>query len=228
MKQNDFNPPGTINVICDLSHHNVNVDLESAKSSGLIGLFNKATQSFGKNLYYDPTYSQRRTEAKQLGLLFGAYHFGTAGNGAVQADIFLDYSIPQNDTLLVLDFERVITYGESTMGITDAKDFVIRIKERTGKFPGIYGGELLKTALSKAADSLLSQCWLWVAQYPMTRNKLEPSLPNGWSNYKFWQYTDCKSPHCMLEPIDGIGLCDRDLFKGNEYNLSEFWKLNQV
>lgn len=228
MNANDFSPAGTINVVCDLSHHNKIVDLNKAAASGLVGFFNKATQSLGDQLEQDLTYPHRREAAKLANLLFGAFHFGSSGSGTDQADAFLAYTAPQNDTLLVLDFERDTTRGQTTMGLQEARDFVNRIKEKTGKFPGIYGGELLKALIGSGGDSVLSQCWLWLSEYPLTRSMLQPKLPNGWADYTFWQYTDGGVNPNVATPIDGIGLCDRNLFKGDKDQLMAFWEANKV
>jgi lysozyme len=89
-------------VIIDLSHHNGNVDLSKAQQSGIAGVIHKATQGL---LYLDPMYQVNRQQAKANALLWGAYHFGTGDDGTKQADFFLEKTQPEQDTLLVLDFE---------------------------------------------------------------------------------------------------------------------------
>lgn len=218
----EFSIPGQLNAVCDISHHNTNVDLEKAKRNGMLAVFHKATQSYGRHLFKDSKYEERRNAAKAAGIFWGAYHFGAGGDGKIQANAFLDYVKPSNDTLLVLDFERNSTSGETTMSIEEAKNFVIEIKARTGKYPGIYGGALLRENLSIASDEILSQCWLWVAQYGT-----KPHLPNGWNNYTFWQYTDGEvGPGAT--PVIGIGKCDREIFNGSREELENFWNKNKV
>ncbi|MEZ4685174.1 MAG: GH25 family lysozyme [Bacteroidia bacterium] len=217
-----FAPAGNLNAVFDISHLNASVDLAKAKAEGMLAVFHKATQSIGANLFHDKTYPDRRKDAQKAGLLWGAYHFGTSGDGKAQADAFLDYAQPDGNTLLVLDFERATTQGETSMTIQEARDFVNQVKARTGKFPGIYGGALLKAATATAADPVLSQCWLWIAEY-----ENEPRLPNGWSTYAFWQFTDGTHGNGAL-PVDGIGRCDRDLFRGSAVELTSFWAGNGV
>ncbi len=217
-----FNAPGTTKTVCDISHHNENVDFNKVKSAGILGVIHKATQSYGATLYHDKMYPERRIAAKAAGLLWGAYHFGTGGNGKGQADAFLAYTKPDQDTLLVLDFERSTTSGETSMSLQDAKDFVSEIQQKTGKYPGIYGGALLRETLKASPDPVLSQCWLWIAQYASV-----PQLPNGWQDYTLWQYTDgINGPGAL--PVDGIGPCDRDLYRGSPGELVQFWKNHQV
>src|SRR5436309_10182399 len=74
------------NVVVDLSHHNGNVDLGKAQAAGIVGVIHKATQ--GTSMF-DNMYQQNRQKAQAAGLLWGAYHFGSLGDGAVQADFFL-------------------------------------------------------------------------------------------------------------------------------------------
>lgn len=203
----------TINVVVDISHHNGNIDLGKAKAAGIVGVIHKATQ--GTSMV-DNMYQQNRTKAQAAGLLWGAYHFATLGDGAAQADFFLSKAGADPQTLLVLDFEP---NGNSTMTLDQARAFVSRIKDVTGRFPGFYSGSLIKQLLGgKPADPLLSQCFLWLAQYgPAPKN-----IPATWPTWTMWQYTDGvlgPQPHS----VDGIGNCDRDQFNGTIEALQELW-----
>src|SRR5258708_246933 len=112
-----------INVVVDLSHHNGNVDLVAAKADGVVGIIQKATQGQAN---VDPTYEENRKKASDAGLLWGAYHFGTGGDGVAQADHFLDTVDPDDETLLVLDFEGN-PQGPS-MGLEEARAFVTHVQ----------------------------------------------------------------------------------------------------
>jgi lysozyme len=203
----------TINVVIDLSHHNGNVDLTKAQAAGIVGVIHKATQ--GTSMI-DAKYQDNRAKAEAAGLLWGAYHFGTKGDGAAQADFFLSKASPDDHTLLVLDFEP---NGASTMTLDQAKAFVTRINEVRGSFPGLYSGNLIKEQLGgKPADPVLSQCFLWIAQYGPAPTK----IPATWPTWTLWQYTDGQigsPPHS----VDGIGNCDRDQFNGTIENLQKLW-----
>jgi lysozyme len=203
----------TINVVVDISHHNGNVDLTKAKAAGIVGVIHKATQ--GTSMI-DNMYQQNLLKAQAAGLLWGAYHFGTSGDGVAQADFFLSKANADPQTLLVLDYEP---NGNSTMTLDQARAFVSRIKEVTGRFPGFYSGSLIKEQLGgKPADPVLSQCFLWIAQYgPAPKN-----IPATWPTWTFWQYTDGNvgpEPHS----VDGIGKCDRDQFNGTTEGLQQLW-----
>ena len=203
----------TINVVVDISHHNGNVDLGKAKAAGIVGVIHKATQ--GTSMV-DKMYQQNRTKAQAAGLLWGAYHFATLADGAAQADFFLSKANADPQMLLVLDFEP---NGNSTMTLDQARAFVSRINDVTGKFPGFYSGSLIKQLLGgKPVDPLLSQCFLWIAQYgPAPTN-----IPATWPTWTMWQYTDGNvgpQPHS----VDGIGNCDRDQFNGSVEALQKLW-----
>jgi lysozyme len=200
------------NVVVDLSHHNANVDFAIARNSGLVGVIHKATQGMK---FVDPLYIPNHDQATGLGLLWGAYHFGTGADGVEQAEFFIDTVQPDDSTLLVLDFEAN-PQGPS-MTLEEARAFVTHVNEVTGTFPGLYAGHYLKELLGTADDPVLANCWLWLSQYGPT-----PVVPHNWSDWTMWQYTDGAAgpkPH----DITGIGRCDRDTFNGSVDELRTFW-----
>jgi len=203
----------SINVVVDISHHNGNVDLTQAQQAGLVGVIHKATQGTGM---VDNMYATNRQKAQAAGLLWGAYHFGSAGDGGAQADFFLSNATPDTQTLLVLDYEP---NGNSTMTLDQARAFVQRIKDQTGRYPGLYSGSLIKQQLGgKPADPILSQCFLWIAQY----GPAPTQIPQTWPTWTMWQYTDGNvgpQPHSVA----GIGNCDRDQFNGSVEQLQQLW-----
>jgi lysozyme len=204
--------PGTINVVVDLSHHNGDVDLAKAKASGIVGVIQKASQGLG---YVDPTYAANKAKAAAAGLKWGAYHFAGGGDGVAQAEHFLSVAGLDKTTLRVLDFEAN-PVGPS-MTLEEARAFVVHVNERTGVFPGLYGGHYLKELLGANNDPVLAQCWFWLAQYGPTA-----VVPQNWRYWTFWQYTDGAlgpPPH----QVDGIGRCDRDLFNGAPDQLDALW-----
>src|SRR5215475_8045931 len=152
-----------LNVIIDISHHNGNVNLAKAKEDGILGVIQKATQG---QTFKDPTYGPNRQKAKDAGLLWGAYHFGTGNDGVKQAQHFLDVVGSDPGTLLVLDFEPNPT-GPS-MDLEEAREFVTHVNEERRRFPGFYSGHYIKQLLGTSTDSILAECWFWLAQYGPT------------------------------------------------------------
>lgn len=205
----------TVNAVVDLSHHNGNVDFTAARADGIAAVFHKASQGTG---YVDPAYASNRAKAEAAGILWGAYHFGTGDDPAAQAAHFLAAIGDPHGVLLVLDFEPD-TQGTS-MSLAQARAFVQQIEAKTGKWPGLYSGSLIKQELGGASDPVLANCWLWLSEYGPTAK-----VPPCWRSWTFWQYTDGNigpGPHAVA----GIGACDRDQFNGTIEELSAFWAAN--
>lgn len=200
------------NVVIDLSHHNNAVDFARVRAAGIVGVIHKATQGAK---YVDPTYEERRVAALAEGLLWGAYHFGTGGDGERQADHFLDTVAPAATDLLVLDYED--NPQGTTMSLDQARAFVRRVANVAGRFPGLYSGATIKRELGTAKDATLQQCWFWVSQYGP-----KATVPPCWKTWTMWQYTDGgigPKPH----EVDGVGRCDRNTFNGSSKNLRKLW-----
>ena len=124
-----------LNVVVDLSHHNVKPDFAQAKADGIAGVIHKATQGL---TYVDKTYDGRQSAAIGEGIWWGAYHFGTGSDGVHQAEFFLEAVKPMSDTLLVLDFEAN-PQGPS-MTLEEARAFVTHVHDAAGRWPGLYSG----------------------------------------------------------------------------------------
>lgn len=200
------------NAVVDLSHLNPNANFPAASADGIVALFHKATEGM---TFIDPSYAARRQRALDAGLLWGAYHFGTAAaDGATQARRFLDVAQPAEQTLVVLDFEE---NKGNTMTLDQAHQFIMTVRDALGRFPGLYCGSFVKELLRGGTDPVLANCWLWWAEY-----RSVASIPANWNQYTFWQYTDGTHgdpPH----QVQGIGACDRDKFNGDANALRQFW-----
>src|SRR5271154_2040328 len=127
-----------VNAVVDLSHHNGNVELSRAKGAGIVGVIHKATQ--GTN-YIDPLYATNHSQALKAGLYWGAYHFGTGGDGVSQADYFLSAVNPGDQDLVVLDFEA--NPEGPSMTLEESRAFITHVHEKIGRFPGLYAGHYL-------------------------------------------------------------------------------------
>jgi lysozyme len=201
------------NSVIDLSHHNgTRLRFDKAKADGIVGVIQKATQG---EAYVDATFKKNKAAALDAGLLFGAYHFGTGSNGVSQAEHFLETVAPDQDTVVVLDFEDNPT--GSSMTLEEARAFVTHVHDKLGRWPGFYSGHTIKRALGTAVDPVLKNCWFWLAQYGPT-----PVVPPCWSSWTMWQYTDGgvgPKPHT----VNGIGACDRENYNGTDTQLKNWW-----
>lgn len=208
---------GKLNAIVDLSHYNGNVDLNKAKDAGILAVIHKATQGTS---YIDPMYATNRQKAQSAGLMWGAYHFGTGDDVQQQADHFLSVVQPGVQDLLVLDLEA--NPQGNSMSLEQAQQFVQIIQEQTGRWPGLYSGNYIKSLLGNNHDAILANCWFWLAQYSSVA-----VVPVNWPTWTLWQYTDGTvgpQPHS----VDGIGNCDRDMYNGNQASLMKFWGYEEI
>ncbi len=203
-----------LNAVIDISHHNTVASFQQGKDNGIVGVIHKATQ--GRTVI-DAKYHARRQRALDVGLLWGAYHFGTKGNVGQQVDHFLETTTPTDTDLLVLDFEPDGVSG--TMLRSEAEEFVTLVNQRIGRFPGLYSGQsFLREKVGSNTTTVLKNCFLWVARY----SSQQPEPPPAWNTFTFWQYTDGNmgdQPH----QVPGIGRCDRDKFNGSLDGLKRLW-----
>lgn len=199
-----------IDVVIDLSHHNGAVDFAKLTASGVVGVIGKASQGL---THTDPLYAAHRDAAKAAGLLWGAYHFGVNANGAAQADHFLSLTGTDPTTLLALDFEP---NGDDTMSLDQARDFLRHVYDQTGRWPGLYSGDLIRETLGGQKDAELANCWLWLAQYGP-----KAEVPASWPCWTLWQYTSTGAAPGVT------GNVDRNRFNGSEIGLKRLWGVDQ-
>lgn len=230
------------NNVVNMSHYDMlRPDFVAMKSEGVLGIIHEA--SYPK-FERDGRYFERERMALSAGLLWGAYHFGDGTNPIQQADHFLsvvaasqpmvvtstDPEKKRPGVLLVLDFEQNTHYRGGTMTLAQAVAFVERIKERTGKYPGLYGSEyrlrqmLYGAGATPSLRQTLSNCWLWVANY-----HAEPRSVSPWGGWHMWQYTG--DGKCGLRPrnayptsVANLRRAERNIFRGNNALLQSFWQ----
>lgn len=228
------------NSVLNMSHYDlVRPDFVAMKYQGIVAVIHEATFP---PLNRDWKYADRQYAAINAGLLWGAYHFGDGTNPVRQADHFLGFvdsqrpAIKPSDAverrhgiLLVLDFEKNGHYPGGSMSVAQAVSFVQRIKERTGKYPGIYGSEyrlrqmLYGRGTTESQRAVLSNCWLWIANY-----HAQPRSTAPWSRWHLWQYTG--DGKCGLRPrsaypvsVANMRKAERNIFNGTDSVLRTFW-----
>jgi lysozyme len=227
------------NSVVNLSHYDeMRPDFAQMRREGIVAAIHEATYPVGK---IDAKYRQRQNAANGAGLLWGAYHFADATDPTRQADRFLnsvaaswrsgDGAGSSPGVLLVLDFEKNGHYPGGTMRVDQAVEFIQRIQQRTGKYPGIYSGENRIRGVINAAgvrpetQRALQKCWLWVANYHYPPKSTAP-----WNRWHLWQYTGdgvCDLPRSS-HPIGvaNIRRAERNIFRGSASELRAFWARN--
>lgn len=150
--------------VIDISHWETVTDFGALKKAGIEAVICKATEG----LYYvDDTYQRYALGAREAGMLVGAYHFGTSENVEKQVDRFLNVvGKHSKDVLLALDWEPNPRGPEWTMSHEQAREFCRLVFEKTGKWPVLYSGHVVKKALAgDKYDEVLANCRLWLAHY---------------------------------------------------------------
>ncbi|MDQ6808185.1 MAG: glycoside hydrolase family 25 protein [Verrucomicrobiota bacterium] len=224
------------NSVVNLSHYDLmRPDFGQMSSEGIVGIIHEATYPPSTT---DEKYLTRQDAAVRAGLLWGAYHYGNASDPVRQADYFLN-AVERawrnvepggrpNEVLLVLDFEKNGHYPGGTMRLDQAARFVDQIHERTGKYPGLYGGEnrlraVLNGPGANTADRLtMARCWLWVANYHYEPHNIPP-----WGDWSLWQYTGdgvCDLPRASYpKRVANVRNAERNIFSGTSGELKTFW-----
>jgi lysozyme len=207
-----------LNNTIDISHHQTVQDAASVKAAGIELVILKATEGVG---YVDPAYQDNKTQLEQAGLICGSYHFGTGSDAEQQAEDYL--AAAGSNGLLVLDFES--NSGGTTMTLAQAETFVQYIKDKTGRFPGLYTNQNTISSVIGSSETVLANCWLWIARYGAQPDTLGP-----WDSWTFWQYTDGTNgdePHGVAGiQSNGQQICDRDKFFGDTCQFNEFMVQN--
>lgn len=150
--------------------------------SHVVAIIHRATIGEG-NL--DRQYFARKALAKKRGYLWGSYHFGVAGNPEKQADYYIDTVQPADNELVALDLEDVSS--PKLMNADEALRFIIRVKQRIGRYPVLYATHAGTAFISrKFKRSEFSACPLWYAR----PKSVISNFPVGiWPRYTLWQFS---------------------------------------
>src|SRR5262245_30342994 len=198
-------------MVIDLSHWNPSdgsaIDWDKVLASGIVGVIHKATEG---SSYVDDTCFERANDARDAGLLWGAYHFLRPGNMSQQAEHFV--STVGDIDLYAADHE------DSGVSLDDLKDFLKAVDDLTGKTCVVYSGHVIKEQVGSSSDPFLADHPLWLAQYSSS-----PSWPKAiWPKWWIWQHTDQGS-------CPGIkGATDLNYYDGSPDELAADWMGEEV
>jgi lysozyme len=174
----------------------------------------------------DRKYAARKTEAKRRGYKWGAYHYGKPGNPIRQADFFLNTVKPDKDDLIALDLES--TNATKHMSFDDARIFIKRIKDKTGRYPLVYANNEVAKAISDTygVDDILAKTPLWYARF----KRSVTDFPLGtWQTYALWQFSseqNCSAanrPACLYTVPGTEYDMDVDVYNGTIEELRSKW-----
>ncbi|MBI3201943.1 MAG: hypothetical protein HYZ29_10400, partial [Myxococcales bacterium] len=161
--------------------------------------------------YIDKWFEANWKEMKALGILRGAYQYFEPGQDATaQANLMVQKvggKLGPGDLPCMIDVEA--TGGQSPATIAaKIKTWIKIVEAGTGKKPIIYTGAYFWQDHVK--DTSFGSYPLWIAAYGPSC----PSIPDGWTNWTFWQYCDGQTQYCS----NGKGF-DRDVFNGTAAEL---------
>jgi len=179
----------------------------------------------------DKKYAERKVEAKKRGYKWGAYHYGKPGDPIKQADFFLATVKPEPDDLIALDLES--TDGTKHMSFEEARVFIKRIKEKTGRYPVVYANNLVTKAIADqyGEDDVFAKTNLWYARF----KKSVTDFPAGtWKSYTLWQFScemNCNAAdrsNCLYTVPGTEYDMDVDVFNGTIQQLRSKWPFAHV
>ena len=178
----------------------------------------------------DKKYAERKIEAKKRGYKWGAYHFGKPGDPIKQADFFLDTVKPAKDDLIALDLES--DDATKHMSFEDARVFIRRIREKTGRYPFVYANNLVTKAIADryGVDDVFARTHLWYARF----KKTVTDFPVGtWKTYTIWQFSseiNCNPENrdACLYTVPGTAYdMDVDVYNGTIEELRSKWPFDK-
>jgi len=189
----------------DVSKYQGKIDFEKVKAAGIRYVFVRATEGI---TYQDAFFKQNLEEAREAGLVIGAYHFYETDDDPVsQLKNFTNVvALQAGDLPPVVDIEKL--HDNDQLDLTKNIQIYLDGLERHYKTkPIIYSG---KNFANKYITTF-SDYPLWLAEY----QSLYPTLPQGWDKWTFWQYS-------QTGKVDGvIGDVDVNRYNGEESSFNK-------
>jgi lysozyme len=170
-----------IPVCIDISHHQGYPDFDEVKAAGVLGVIHKATEG---TTFIDDARAENLANAQKAGLAIATYFWLKPGDGASQAEFYLQTIDPVQGERVVIDYE------EDGCSLTTLKDAVQALLDyRYDLQITVYSGHLLKEQLGDRADAYLAaNTDLWLAQYA---DESSISWPEGtYPAWSLWQYSE--------------------------------------
>ena len=191
----------------DISHYQDRIDWNELKSASIGDapvsfVFIKATE--GEKLC-DDSFEKNFSNAKESGLIRGAYHFFVPGaDPRRQADFFLRVvHLEPGDLPPVLDIEKQGNLTPLQLQ-HDIKVWLDEVEAAYGVKPILYTGYKFKLDYLNSPE--FDAYPYWIAHYYVEQLKYQ-------GRWAFWQHTDCGR-------VSGIkGFVDCNIFNGTLYDL---------
>jgi lysozyme len=168
----------------DVSSENGPIDWNQVAAAGRTFAFVRVSDGLTT---IDSAFATNYAGAQAAGMIRGAYQYFEPNQDPVaQADLLLAQIGPLSagDLAPVLDVE--VTDGLSPSAVASRiHTWVSTIEQATGEAPIIYTGPGFWNNSVQSAG--FSSDPLWIANWGVS---LPLSVPSGWSDWEFWQYSD--------------------------------------
>jgi lysozyme len=194
----------------DISHHQDMINWKEVKNMNVrnirIGFaFIKASEGLNDK---DRLFKRNWTEAGEVGMVRGAYHFFLPGkSGKEQAKNFIaSVALSKGDLPPVLDIEQNFGTPAATLQ-REAKIWLQEVEAHYGVKPIIYSN--VDFYIQNLNDPYFDNYPLWVAHY------LEKQQPRIKRNWIIWQHNDKGNVNGIREKVDF------NVFKGNSSDFTE-------
>jgi len=192
----------------DISHHQGDIDwdmLRTARVNGCPLRFCVVKATEGRT-YIDPDFEDNYYQAREHGLVRGAYHFWNASASArQQAYFYLSVvDLEYGDLPPVLDVEQKDELQTTENFRREVLTWLHIVEDRYHKRPIIYTNYKFK--LLYLNSDVFDSYPFWIAHYYVDSVRYS-------GNWKFWQHTD----NGRLPGIDGP--VDLDIYNGSGYDL---------
>jgi lysozyme len=199
----------------DVTVYYGSIDWTNVKKAGIVFAYVRANDGTS---YTDPGFSTYWSGMKATGIIRGAFSFFEPSEDAtVQANYFLNIigTLQPGDLPPMLDVE--VTDGESAATIAAGlTNWIKTVELATGRVPVIYTAPGFWNGL--VGNTNFSAYPLWAANWGVTC----PTLPEGWTNWAIWQYSDSGT-------IPGIGgAVDLDEFNGSMNDILAFGDVQRL
>lgn len=215
----------------DVSVYEPNIDWRALRSQGFRFALIRATSSL---TYVDPKFAEHWAGARGAGILRGAYHYLFGGQDAKrQAESFIKtVGSDKGELPPIVDLEDA--YNENVPNsklISTCKAFLDIIEQAFGRKPMVYSRRTYlepRVSINGKAPVWAKDYDLWIAQYPFEfdpdrmPNVNMPKQPNGWKDWKFWQYSENAIVEGVTDDLNRSTQVDLNWFRGTEAELYRF------
>ncbi len=195
-----INLPNNFRLGIDISHHNAGPDWEGFVKAGVSFVYIKLSEGVGTP---DRKANENARNAEAKSIKIGYYHFcrpDRRNGGTIVSDakaeatqaLGLMQLLPKSSLPLVMDLEDQLSWDtplKRNEYLLWIKTFTEVIQSGMNIQPIIYSRkEYLDRKLPK--EHHLGHLKLWMSYYPKNPDCNIVTIPNGWTDWAIWQYTE--------------------------------------